>query len=93
MRILTLPVKTVYFDQIKAGTKTQEFRLCTPFWRKRLEGRTFDFVVITKGYPSRDDAERRLMFPWTGFEVQTIQHQHFGLEPVKVFAINLKGIQ
>jgi len=92
MRVLTLPLKSVYFDQIKAGTKTQEFRLCTPFWHKRLEGKSFDFVTITKGYPARDDADRRLMFPWAGYETKTIQHEHFGPVAVEVFAINLKAV-
>ncbi|SFB74710.1 hypothetical protein SAMN05216344_102216 [Polaromonas sp. OV174] len=89
MKTLTLPVKGIYFDQIKAGTKTEEYRLITPHWRKRLEGRTYDQVVITWGYPNRDDAERRLTFPWRGYEVKTIQHEHFGPEPVEVFAIKV----
>ncbi|MCZ4321408.1 hypothetical protein [Pseudomonas anguilliseptica] len=31
-RTLTLPLKGEYFDQIKAGTKPEEFRLVLP-WR------------------------------------------------------------
>jgi len=89
MKSLYLPVKAIYFEQIKAGTKTQEFRLLTPFWRKRLEGKTFDFVVVTKGYPARLDAARRLTFPWAGYELKTILHEHFGPVAVEVFAINL----
>lgn len=89
MLTLTLPVKGIYFDQIKAGTKPEEFRLCTPYWRKRLEGRTYDQVTITWGYPARDDTERRLTFPWRGFTVKTITHEHFGPEPVEVFAIKV----
>jgi hypothetical protein len=86
---LVLPLKAVHFDQIAAGTKPFEFRLCTPYWRRRLEGRTFDSVTLTKGYPSRDDAARRMVRPWRGYEVQTIQHEHFGQEPVQVFAIRV----
>jgi hypothetical protein len=89
MQTLVLPVKGVYFDQIKAGTKPEENRLCTPYWRKRLEGRTYDAVTITKGYPARDNAERRLTFPWRGYTVKTITHEHFGPEPVEVFAIKV----
>lgn len=89
MKTLTLPLKATYFEQIKAGTKTQEFRLRTPYWRKRLEGREYGFVVVTLGYPARDDAKRRLTFPWQGYKVKTIKHEHFGPEPVEVFAINL----
>ncbi len=89
MLILTLPVKAIYFDQIADGTKTEEYRLCTPYWRKRLEGRTFDAVTITKGYPARDDTARRLTFPWRGYTVKTITHEFFGPEPVEVFAIKV----
>ncbi|MCY1167802.1 hypothetical protein D9M73_77750 [compost metagenome] len=89
MKTLTLPVKGIYFDQIKAGTKTEEYRLCTPYWRKRLEGRTYDQVEVTKGYPKRGDAARRLIRPWRGFTVKTITHEHFGPYPVEVFAIKV----
>ena len=91
VKTLTIPLKAIYFNQIKAGTKTQEFRLCTPHWRKRLEGKTYDFVIVTSGYPARDDTERRMTLPWFGYEVKTIQHEHFGPVPVEVFAINLRA--
>lgn len=90
MSDLVLPLKAIYFEQIKAGAKLEEFRLCTPFWRSRLEGRTFDRIVLTLGYPKRDDHERRLIRPWRGYRVTTITHTHFGLEPVQVFAINVE---
>lgn len=86
---LTLPLNAEYFNAIKAGTKPEEFRLRTPFWRKRLEGRTFDRVVLTLGYPSRDDEARRLVLPWQGMRETTITHPHFGPEPVEVYAINV----
>ena len=81
---LVLPLKAEYFNAIKDGTKTEEFRLRTPFWRKRLEGKTFDRVVLTLGYPGRDDAERRIVRPWGGMRETTITHPHFGAEPVDV---------
>lgn len=86
---LILPMKGVYFDQIKAGTKPEEFRLCTPYWRKRLEDKTYDTVTITKGYPPRDDASRRMTFPWRGYVEKEIQHEFFGAQPVRVFAIRV----
>lgn len=89
MKALYLPVKGIYFDQIKAGTKTEEYRLCTPFWRKRLEGKVFSHIVLTKGYPAAGDAERRLERPWRGYTVKTICHDFFGPEPVEVFAIKV----
>lgn len=89
MRTLTLPLKAEYFDAIRDGTKLDEYRLVTPFWEKRLVGREYDRIVLTKGYPSRHDTARRLERPWRGFELQTITHQHFGPEPVRVFAIKV----
>ena len=92
MRVLTLPLKGEYFDAIKAGTKPEEFRLMTPFWRKRLEGRDYDRIELTKGYPSRGDFDRRLTLPWRGYRVTTITHPHFGADPVEVFAIAVSDL-
>lgn len=87
--VLTIPVNGVYFDQIKAGTKLEEYRLVTDYWRKRLEGCSYSYVVMTRGYPSREDHERRLTRVWRGFQRKTITHPHFGPNPVEVFAIDV----
>lgn len=91
MKTLHLPLKREYFDAIRAGTKPEEFRLCTPHWRKRLEGQSFDRIVLTLGYPAKADIARRIERPWRGFTVKTITHPHFGPEPVQVYAINVDG--
>ncbi|HHN0562623.1 TPA: ASCH domain-containing protein [Pseudomonas aeruginosa] len=89
MRTLTLPLKGEYFDEIKAGTKPEEYRQVTSYWRKRLEGRSYDSIELTRGYPKRDDTARRLVLPWKGYRVATITHPHFGADPVEVFAIDV----
>lgn len=89
MADLILPLKAVYFDAIADGSKAEEYRLCTPYWCKRLEGRTFDRIVLTKGYPPAREAARRLVRPWRGYEVKTITHEFFGSKPVEVFAIKV----
>jgi hypothetical protein len=89
MADLTLALNGIYFDQIKAGTKTEEFRLRTDYWQKRLEGRSYDRVILTRGYPARDDHDRRLTLPWRGYREITLTHPHFGPEPVEVFAIKV----
>lgn len=86
-RVLHLPLKGVYFDQIKSGEKLEEFRLVTDFWAKRLEGRTYDRIELAKGYPPRGDVDRRISRPWRGFRKTTITHPHFGDDPVEVYAI------
>lgn len=87
--VLVLPVKGIYFDQMKAGTKLFEYRLRTPYWRKRLEGRSYDRVCVTHGYPAADNHDRRLVVAWLGYEEQTLTHEFFGPDPVEVFAIRI----
>lgn len=90
MKTLTLHVKREYFEQMRDGTKTEEFRLCTLYWKKRLE-QYYDNIVICCGYPRNDDLEKRITRPWRGSIIKTITHKHFGNEPVAVYAINVKG--
>jgi hypothetical protein len=89
MADLTIPVKGEYFDAIRDGSKPEEYRLITPYWQKRLEGRSYDAVVMTKGYPSAHDTSRRSRRAWRGFTRKTITHPHFGPAPVEVFAIDV----
>lgn len=89
MADLVLPLKREYFEAIRDGSKTEEFRLRNAYWRKRLEGRTFDRVVLLLGYPARDNLDRRLVLPWLGLRVTTITHPLFGAAPVEVFAIRV----
>jgi len=91
MKAITIPVNGVYFDQIGAGTKREEYRLVTPFWEKRLVGRSYSAVVMTRGYPKAGgiDGQTRLTRRWKGVSRKTITHPHFGPEPVEVFAIDV----
>lgn len=89
MSNLILPVRRIYFDQMKSGEKKFEYRLVNDFWSKRLIGRKYDCVIITLGYPSHGQTDRRLTFKWNGSKIETITHPHFGQEPVKVFAIDV----
>lgn len=94
---LHLALKAEYFRAIRAGTKTEEYRLVTPYWRQRLIERfgdevpcTFDGIVLTEGYPKAGDPERTTELPWRGFARKTITHPHFGPDPVEVFAIEVR---
>lgn len=86
-RVLHLPLKAVYFREIRDGVKPFEYRLATPFWTKRLAGREYDRIELTLGYPPRADESRRMTRSWRGVQRQTITHPHFGPDPVEVFAI------
>lgn len=89
MANLQLAVNGEYFDQMKSGEKTEEYRLVTSFWSKRILARNYDRLIITRGYPKRDDASKRIDVPYAGYEIKVITHPHFGPDPVKVFAIKV----
>lgn len=89
MAKLHLNLKAEYFDQIKSGEKIDEYRLCTPYWTKRLMGQVFEGIVLKKGYPKSGDSSRTLERPWAGFAKKSITHPHFGKNPVFVFAIQV----
>ena len=88
-RVLHLPVKAVYFYQVKDGSKPDEYRLQTDYWRTRLVGRTYDEVHIKLGYPKKDDHDKIVIRPWKGYEEKSILHEHFGNKHVDVFAIKV----
>lgn len=88
-RTLTLNLNGVYFDQILAGEKVEEYRLRSGFWNKRILGRHYDKIVLLRGYPKGGGVEgkTRLELPWRGWKFDTIVHEHFGPDPVTVYAI------
>lgn len=87
-RILHLHLKGEYFDQILAGTKTEEYRLVS-VWKKRLEGRQFDEVWLYRGYPKRGDESKVIRRPYRGYHVIRIQHKHFKGD-ADVYAIDVQ---
>ena len=86
---LKLAVKREYFEQIKSGKKVFENRLCTEYWKKRLETKRYSKVIITLGYPKKTDTDKIIEFPYVGWERRTITHKHFGDKPVEVYSIIL----
>ncbi len=56
MANLQLAVKGEYFDAMIRGEKTEEYRLCNDYWKKRLVNRKHDRLIITKGYPVTNGA-------------------------------------
>lgn len=89
--VLVLHLKGEYFDQIQAGTKPEEYRLRTPYWKKRLENRVYSRIDLLRGYPKHGESGKCLSLPWRGGSVKTITHPHFGPDPVEVYAINVSG--
>lgn len=87
MSDLQLALNGEYFDAIAAGTKWEEYRKTSAYWRRRIEGRTYRNVILTRGYPPAGDPDRTLIRPWRGYRVITITHPHFDNVPTEVFAI------
>lgn len=87
MKVLTLPLKREFFEAIKSGKKLEEYRVYNEYWRKRIEGNSFDKIVLTLGYPKRDDSSRRIVRPWLGYKIKMIRN--FDGFLVKVFAIKV----
>jgi hypothetical protein len=85
--VLVLHLKGEYFDQIASGEKLEEYRLRTPYWKRRLENRVYRWIDILRGYPKKGEHDKCMRRPWRGVSVKTITHPHFGPEPVEVFAI------
>lgn len=89
MKNLVLHVKHCCFIEMRDGRKPFEYRLITPYWRKRLENRNYSCIVINAGYPKPIEISRRIIVPWLGYEIQKITHSHFGAQEVEVFAIRI----
>ncbi len=90
---LHLHVNHEYFVDIKSGEKEWEYRLMTDYWKKRLIGRRYENVIIYDGYPKLTDVDKILTFPYEGYDdLYSFKHRHFGIDPVDVFAVDLRKI-
>jgi len=50
---LHLPLTAAWFGEIKSGRKNIDYRLCSAHWKSRIEGNTFDNVMLHFGYTSK----------------------------------------
>ncbi|MCK9570288.1 hypothetical protein M0R72_15185 [Candidatus Pacearchaeota archaeon] len=91
-RILTLHLKEEYFRLIASGTKTEEYREATHYWRQRLQGKPFDAIEVCNAYPRRGDDNNRIWFRWTGCRIVLMKWDNGGiLISGPTFVIPLKG--
>lgn len=65
MANLQLAVKGEYFDAMIRGEKTEEYRLCNDYWKKRLVNRKHDRLIITADIRSATIPAAELMFRMT----------------------------
>lgn len=47
--VLKLVLTDHWFEEIKSGRKTHEYRKATPFWMKRIRGPFYNFGLIATG--------------------------------------------
>ena len=98
MSDLHLHVKTEYFEAIKRGEKDEEYREYNDYWIQRIGedhgklgqvSKIYDHIIYYNAFKPATP-ENILIFPWRGWTLKTITHEHFGPEPVTVFAIKLE---
>ena len=75
--ILTLHLTYYWYDLIDSGEKTEEYRLATDYWKKRIEDKKYDAVHVIRGYPAKGvngySPDVINKFKWKGFKkMQTI---------------------
>ena len=90
--ILHLTLKKEFFDQIKRGEKTSEYREYKPYWIKRLmnaDGRfkQFDYIHFRNGY-HKNAPEFRIEF----LEIEIIKKKTGYFRTEKFFEIKLGKI-
>jgi hypothetical protein len=88
-RILQLALDREFFEDIRDGSKLEEYREVKPYWTKRIEGREYDEIILTLGYPLADNESRRLRRPYLGYVKKRIIHPKFGPDEVEVYAIKV----
>ena len=50
LRVLHLNLVRKFFDEIAKGSKREEYRDRTDYWKTRLEGREYDFIRFRNEY-------------------------------------------
>ena len=60
-RLLHLNLVRHWFEKIAKGEKKTEYRDATMYWRRRLEGRSYDLIEFRNGYAT-DAPRMRVQF-------------------------------
>ena len=60
IKMLIFNLKKEWFEKIKSGEKTHEYREVKPYWERRLENNVGEWICFCEGYPRRDDTYKRL---------------------------------
>ena len=82
MRKLVLTLKKEWFDLIRSGKKTVEYREYKPYWISRLVGKDYDYIEFRNGYGKEAPVVRSV---YEGFKILAGISNPLNVE--KVFAI------
>ncbi len=85
-KVLYLPLKKEWFEMIKSGEKTEEYRDIKEYWKKRLFNHGYEYVELTLGYPKSDDFEKRIRFKIKSIKIGP-GIERFGAEPRKLYYV------
>lgn len=88
MQTLHLILNKKYYEEIRSGKKTNEYRLVTSYWIKKLVNREYSHIIFQLGYSKKN----RITVEYLGYDLTTIKHEFFGNEDVSVFALKLGGV-
>jgi hypothetical protein len=83
--VLHLTIKREYFDKIISGRKKTEYREIKPYWKKRLEGKTFSEVQFRNGY-GRDAPITRVEFKGLS-KKQFMGSLHYAIQLGKILEV------
>lgn len=86
---LFLIVKKQYFEEIKSGIKTKEYKLATDYFSKKLIGRNYRTVTFQNVYSANSE---KLVLEYKGVDLEYFQCEFFGQNKVLVFSIALGEI-
>ena len=100
--MLPFNLKKEWFEKIKSGEKTHEYRVATDYWFKRLLvieekfGKLVftiknDFCIFCCGYPNKDDNSKRLKARIKNISVINGKNTDLAIDK-KVFDIELELI-
>ena len=64
MKVVVFNIKRKWFDKIRSGEKTHEYRLATHYWESCL--RFADIAEFRLGYPSNDNMDNIMGFEIAG---------------------------
>lgn len=88
MKPLFIILKGEYFHQIAAGTKTEEYRIISDYWAKKIIDRHYSHIVFQLGYSA---SAPRMTIEYLGYTKKVISSVVYN-DQVEVFALKLGKI-